>query len=380
MRVLFWSLTFWPSIGGIEVLAAKLLPCLMRRGHEFAVVAPKVYSDWPDEGQYRGIPIHWLPFQHSLNTGIDHVVEVRQRILRLKRMFAPDLIHINGIGLIDFYHLATSRLDKTPVLVTLHGDWIPRVDGIAKQILGAADWVAGCSEAILERGRRLTPEISSRSSVIYNALDRPVPYPEPLPLNPARILCLGRLAPEKGIDIALEAFRRILDRFPDVRLTIAGDGPLRSELEQQSTRLGLSRAVDFIGWIVPEKVPSLLNDHTIVLMPSREDSFPLVALEASLMARPIVATRVGGLPEIVLDGQTGLLVESESSQAFVRAVTLLLSRPETAFQYGQAARRRVREAFSWERHVDGYDALYRKLSPGRAAEPVLMHSHVESAG
>jgi glycogen(starch) synthase len=373
MRVLFWSLTFWPSIGGIEVLAAKLLPCLRQRGHEFTVVAPKVYADWPDKGQYRGIPIHWLPFQHSLNTGIDHVVEMRQKVLKLKRIFAPDLIHINGIGLIDFYHLTTSQSDATPVLVTLHGDWIQRIDWIAKQILSAADWVAGCSAAILERGQKLTPEIRDRCSVIYNALERPASEPRSLPWDPPRILYLGRLSPEKGIDVAIEAFRLIVDRFPSARLTIAGDGPMRSDLEQQAIRLGISHTIDFIGWVVPEMVSSLLNNHTIVLMPSREDSFPLVALEAALMARPVVATHVGGLPELVIHQQTGLLVQSEDAQAMVEAVAVLLSSPEIAIRYGQAGRRRVQEVFNWKQHVDGYDALYRKLLSGKASGRAFVH-------
>lgn len=361
MRVLFWSLGFWPNIGGIEVLAAKLLPALRERGHEFIVVAPKSHSELPDETQYQGFPIHRFCFQGAPNS-IDQLVEIRQRIVKLKRTFAPDLVHINGVGPANFFHLTTNHAHKTSDLVTLHGQWNIQANGIVGDILRAAHWVAGCSAAILEQGRRLMPEITERSSIVYNGLDAPSLSPAPLPFDAPRLLCLGRLAPEKGMDLALTAFASIVARFPQARLIVAGDGPLRSELQHQAAACGIDHAVDFIGWVAPDKVPALINASTIVLMPSREDSLPLVALEAASMARPIVATRVGGLPEIVAHEETGLLVASESSDALADAVVFLLSRPDLAKRMGDRARSRAQRVFSWAHHIDAYDALYRKLA------------------
>jgi glycogen(starch) synthase len=363
MRVLFWSLNFWPNIGGIEVLAAKLVPALRDRGHEFLVVAPKSPPELPDEARYHGIPIHRFSFQNTTTpAGIDHLVEIRQKVAKLKRTFAPDLVHINGVGPTDFFHLTTRNAHQAPSLVTLHGEWNPQADTIVGQTLRAADWVAGCSGAVLDRGLRLAPEITARSSVIYNGLEIPTLAPEPLPFDPPRILCLGRLSPEKGMDLALAAFGLVVSRFPRACLTIAGDGPSRGELQQQTAAHGIDHAVDVIGWVAPDKVPSLINASTIVLMPSRQDSMPLVALEASLMARPIVATRVGGLPEVVVHGETGLLVESENSDALAEASLFLLNNPETARKLGGAARDRAQKLFNWERHVNAYDALYRNLT------------------
>jgi glycogen(starch) synthase len=125
--------------------------------------------------------------------------------------------------------------------------------------------------------------------------------------------------------------------------------------------------VDLIGWVAPGQVPSLINASTIVLMPSRQDSMPLVALEASLMARPIVATRVGGLPEVVAHEETGLLVESENSRALALAVVSLLSHPEVAGRMGESARARAQRLFDWQHHVNTYDALYRELAAARRA-------------
>ncbi len=360
MRVLFWSLTFWPAIGGMEILAAALLPSLRERGHEFLVVAPKIYGG-ADAGSFRGIPVHWIPFQNTLSSHIEHVTGVREKVARLKSAFAPDLIHINGVGPTDFFHLITRHASFAPVLVTLHGDWLPQTDTVVAQTLRHADWVAGCSAAILKRGLELAPEIADRCSVVYNGLELARGAPEPRHVEEPRVLCLGRLAREKGMDLALAAFATIAERFPSSRLTVAGDGPDRHALETQAAREGVGHLVDFIGWVLPERVPSLINDHAIVLMPSREDSFPLVAIEAALMARPVVATRVGGLPELVVHEETGLLCKPEDPRALADAVVRLLSDPTSGARLGRSAQRRAREVFAWKRHVDSYDALYQRL-------------------
>ena len=91
-------------------------------------------------------------------------------------------------------------------------------------------------------------------------------------------------------------------------MVIAGNGTDRAQLERQAAELGLREVVDFIGWVAPDKVPELINSATIVLMPSRWEGLPSVALQASMMARPVLATSVGGLPEVVVHGETGLLV------------------------------------------------------------------------
>jgi glycogen(starch) synthase len=105
-------------------------------------------------------------------------------------------------------------------------------------------------------------------------------------------------------------------------------------------------------------------------MPSRADSFPLVALEAGLMSRPLVASRVGGLPEIVVHERTGLLVDSEDVVGFAAAATRLLADSAAAVRMGRAARRRVDDVFSWTQHVSAYDSLYHAVAaaPSAAAE------------
>jgi glycosyltransferase involved in cell wall biosynthesis len=132
-------------------------------------------------------------------------------------------------------------------------------------------------------------------------------------------------------------------------------------LAAQAAQAGLDGAVEFVGWVSPQNVFGLINKATLVLIPSRRESLPVVALQAAQMARPVVGTRVGGLPELVIDQHTGLLVDKENPQALARAIAFLLDHPEKAAHMGQTARDRVRRDFQWERHVNAYDRLYETV-------------------
>jgi glycogen synthase len=368
MRVLVWQETFWPYVGGIEVLAPKLFLDLKQRGYEIVVVTRQDSPDLPRQESYLGIPIYRYPFWTVLNSGkLGEVIELRSRVAELKRAFAPDLVHLNSFGPSVLLHHDTASAHGAPLLITLHttpqhinARSLGR-DGLFGKTLRKADWVTCVSNAVLAHARELVPEIGTHSSVVYNSFVAPAFAPDPLPTNPPRLLCLGRLVHEKGFDLALKALVSIVDRFPTARLVIAGDGPARSFLENQVTELGLLHSVEFVGWVIPEKVPELINTATVVIMPSRNEGLGSVALEAALMARPIVALRDGGLPEIVLHRKTGLLVDDGDHKALAEAIQLLLDHPETAAAFGEAARWRIEEVFSFDRYVDAYDAIYRKL-------------------
>jgi glycogen(starch) synthase len=140
-------------------------------------------------------------------------------------------------------------------------------------------------------------------------------------------------------------------------------------LEKQIADLDLSDNVKLAGWVLPDKVPLLLNTASLVVIPSRAEGFGLVALQAALMARPVVAARVGGLLEVLVNGETGLLVEPEQ-QAIGEAVSFLLARPEVAAAMGREARRRAVNNYSFDRHVNAYDDLYRKVILESNTKPI----------
>jgi glycogen(starch) synthase len=365
MRILFWSEEFWPHIGGAQIFAAKLLPALRQLGHEFLVVTRRDEPILAETDSFGGIPVIRMPFCTTMLDGdIAQLLEVRRQVLALKRRFGPALVHINCFGPSVFFCLGAIQADPTPVLLTMHGESYPppgEVNTLLERTLRRADRISVPSEATAEYVRALVPGLSPPLSVIYNGLEAPAVPLQPLPTRAPRLLCLGRLAAEKGFDLALKAFALTADRFPQARLVLVGHGPERDALEAQAAALGLDGTVEFAGWIAPEAVPAAINASTFVVMPSRSEALPLAALEAALMARPLVATRVGGLPEVVVHGQTGLLVEPGDSVALAKAMAFVLEHPEKANQMGQAARSRAIKLFSFERQVAAYDALYREL-------------------
>ncbi len=292
MRVLFWSGAFWPVIGGTEVRTAKLLPALKERGYEFVVVTSQTSPDLPREAKFQGIPVYRFPFWKS-NENLDQLMKIRQQVAMLKRSFAPDLVHRNGVSIGDFFDLTTVNAHPAPLLLTLCNDLQAKPieqETLLNRMLRSADWVTSVSAAALAQARRLAPEITPCSSVIHTGLDTRAYTPTAMPTGSPRLLYLGRLVFQKGVDLALRAFASISHCFPHARLIIAGDGPERSALEQQAAQLGLTQAVDFLGWVPPEKVPGLISTATVVVMRSRWEGLLTVALQATLMARPVVVT------------------------------------------------------------------------------------------
>jgi glycogen(starch) synthase len=247
MRVLLWSELFWPYVGGAELFVARLMVALRERGHEFLVVTSHDYLDLPDEARYEGIPIHRLPLRSVLaSRDLKRLREVKQRVAALKRTFAPDVVHASAVGPSLFFHLRTIDAHAAPWLFTLTQEVLPSQAAgqgtLLYQALVSASWVAGCSETVLAQARRLAPEITPRSSPIRNCVDLPTRSPSAVPAGPPRLLCLGRLVHAKGFDVALAAFATLVQRFPTLRLTMAGDGAARHELERQVAALGLEGA------------------------------------------------------------------------------------------------------------------------------------------
>jgi len=365
MRVLFGIEAFWPHIGGAEVLAARLLPALRKRGFELAVVTSRSAVRLPDEDDFDGIPVYRFPFHEPLaERDLVRVAGVSEDLRRLRRAFKPDLVHLHNIGPDVFYHLRTAADHPAPMLITMHSAPAAQVRGdnnLTAKALRAATWIAAVSRGTLSEILRLVPSIVPRSSVVLNGLDMPEEKPTGLLFDKPALVCLGRLTEQKGFDLALSALPRVLDAFPEVRLIIAGDGIARLKLEQQVSVLKLEQQVEFLGRVEPERVPALLNQATIVVMPSRFEGLGLVAIQAAQMARPVVGTRVGGLREVVLHKKTGLLIDKEDSSALARGIIDLLNNPGLAKRMGESARERAARLFSLGRCADGYDTLYRHL-------------------
>jgi glycogen(starch) synthase len=373
MRILFWAELFWPYVGGVEVLSADLLRELHKRGHEFQVVTAHDNLDLSDVDQWEGIPIRRFRFREPVQQRDPAgIMRVRQQVGKLKESFTPDIVHLNYSGPSAFYHLATTGVRPCPWIAAIHR-MLPEnaaaSDTLTTRVLSGADWVTSVSHNVQTTVLGLVPDVKSHCSVVYNGLTPPVRTEAPSePADPPQLLCVCRLLRWKGIDIALGALAMLLARFPSLRLIVAGDGPARAELEEQVGLLGVNHAVSLIGMVSPTDVPALMSRATIVLVPSRdEEGFGLVALHAAFAERPVIASRVGGLPEVVLDGETGLTVPPEDAQALAEAIASLLEDRSRAAALGSAARTRALERFTVSRMADQYEGLYERLRGGGAA-------------
>ena len=367
MRVLYWTDWFLPSIGGVEVFSARLLPELVRRGHQITVVAGHHTSGLPDLVEWDGVAVRRLPFHAVLAARDMHTTAgILREVALLKRAVRPDVVHLNTLGPSLLFHLQTTRASPGPVLLTMHSPVTvdaPRTDTLYGQGLQSANWINCNSRAVHADLCALVPALRNRSSITYYGMDAPSIPPAPRPDGAPVILGYGRLVEDKGFDVAIRAFAEVIRRIPNARLLLGGDGAAKPALEQLAADLGVSSSVEFAGALNPLQVPELINRASVVVVPSRwKEPFGLVALEAALMARPVVAARIGGLPEVVEEDRTGLLVDPDDHIALAAALEYLLTDSKAADRMGEAAQMRARERFSWARCVDTYEHLYEQVS------------------
>lgn len=170
---------------------------------------------------------------------------------------------------------------------------------------------------------------------------------------------VGRLSKQKATEDFIEAAASVRRRFPDVQFLIVGEGERRAELERLVHARGVQSAVRFTGY--RKDVPRLLAALDVFVLSSLYEGMPFSILEAMAAARPVVATCVDGVPEVVVEGETGLLVPPRAPEKLAEAIALLLAHPERAGEMGRRGRERVRLHFSRERMVETIAHLYRAL-------------------
>ena len=270
--------------------------------------------------------------------------------------------------------LLAARLARVPFVFTRHHSdhhlrlgrrWHTRVDGWCARRAARAIAVSEATRRIMIE-REGVPD--ARIAVVWNGQDAPEAPTEDavrathasLGLDgvPAVCLVVARLHEEKGHAVLWRALPDVLREVPGLVVLCAGDGPHRPALEADVRRLGLGPAVRFLGQ--RSDVPALLSLSSLVVLPSLAESFGLAALEAMSLGRPVVASRAGGLPEVVADGETGLLADVGDAAGLAAAMRALLSDPGRAHVMGEAGRRRA-SMFTGERMVRGYEAVYAGL-------------------
>jgi len=350
------------QIGGAEVHVLTLCRKLAERGHDVTAICPRGRAL---AGELRRGGVHlWSP----RTTGKLDPVTLARVAARLRRGRADVLhTHLSTASLIGSL---AARLVGIPVVATVHGLNNRACFKYARRIIAVSNAVR----------RHLTTQgvPESRVTVIHNGIElrryRRVPDPRPLRselgLAPDDMLIgsVGRLGPEKGHAYLIEAAAILIARESlPVRLLIVGEGKGRQALGRVARRCGIAQRVIFTGF--QQDVVRHEAALDVFCLPSLKEGLSLAALEAMALGKPVVASRVGGTPEVVADGETGLLVEPANPEALAGALASLLRHPERARRMGDAGRKRVERLFDLERTVDQIEAVYRELSCARRGSP-----------
>jgi len=361
------------GVGGAERVTVDLLRALDPAA--FQAVAISLYGPdaSPLERHLRdgGVPVRYL----GKRPGPDLRMVIG--IARVLREHRPDVVHTHRSALRYVLPLALRR--RRPAVVhTVHsladretdrtGRWIRR------RLFGGAATPVAVAEAVAHSlrtvyGLRTVPVIRNGIPLegFQPDLRRRAEWRQRAGFRDADILfaCVARLQPEKNHRLLLEAFAAGPARAPGTHLLIAGDGPLRRELEGYADRLGLSGQASFLGFRTD--VPDLLNAADGFVLPSAYEGCPISVMEAMALGLPVVATAVGGVAELVRGGRTGLLVAPGDLRGLAQALTLLLDR-DRRHAMGGAGRRVALQEFSAQTMVRAYEDLYRSVA-ARAARP-----------
>ena len=345
------------GISGSEAHLLTLLPGLRERGWDarFCLLHEGELGAWEfaERLAAEGVPVE------EVRLARDTDPLAFSRLLHVVRRVRPALLHTHLVHA-DAYGLPAGKLARVPVLVSTKHGFNPfrerRAFAVGDRSLARLiDVHIAISKGLAEYLAETEGFDAAGFEVVHYGI---AAGPEP-PAPPAepRLLCVGRLVAIKGHEVLLGAFAEARRSVPGLELEIAGNGPLHEELEAQARRLEVADAVTFAGRVAP--IAPAYERAAVVVVPSLGEGFGMVALEAAERGRAVIASKIGGLPEIVDDGRTGLLAPAGDVETLTGAIVELMSDPARVAAMGRAGRQRALAEFSLDRCADRTDALYR---------------------
>ena len=355
--------------GGGEISLLGLLDGLRRSLSWRPVLVVPEEGSVAVKSRTAGVPTYVVPmptFRKMTPAVPRHLLQ----LARLIRTTGAQLVHANGTRAMMYGGIA-SKLARCPVV------WHVRVmdsDGLLDRGLHwMATRVIVNSQAVRHR---FSWGQAKKIHCIHNGIDTSHFAPRS-PDSVARaslrlaeddrvVLSVGRFVAYKGYEDLLYAWRQVLHVIPRSKLVLAGEGALQRDLEKLAEKLGIAHQVRFIGWV--EDVRPILALSELFVLPSHGEHFGRVIIEAMAMGKAVIATRAGGVPEIVVPHQTGLLVPPADPARLTEAMLDLLSHPSQSVKYGEAGRRRVEAHFSLDQHVQAVEQVYhdvREVCSGR---------------
>jgi len=341
------------DVAGGQAIALQLARAARDRGDDVAFVAPEP-GPFIDLVRAEGIPVHVLPLRRTYQLG------KALRLARLLRREGADVVHTHTLAAANVLGRVSARLAAVPVISHLHieNNFRPATRLLIRSFDNATARLCARLVAVSEDTRRSYERQGypggGRIEVVYNGVELDGGKPaadvrSELGIPPGVPLVgeVARLCDVKGQRELIEAIASV----PEARLVLVGvdlerGGAFQAELEREAERLGVRDRVAFAGR--RDDAAELLGQLDVVALPSSTEGLPVVLLEAMARRRAVVATPVGGTPELVADGETGLLVPPRDPRALAEAIRRLLADPELRGRMGEAGHRRVAERFSAE--------------------------------
>ncbi len=377
LRILMLSDYFPPHAGGgVERVVSELCSGLARRGHRVAVLTlrtrPAPVRETDGDFTVVRVPARDLTgslgFQCAFSAGLPFALRGEVRAFR------PDIVHAHNLFFrtSEVAALPWPGLRGAPLVTTLHlgrfegGSFLLRglVRGyeatFGRLIIRRSAHIMAVSEAVAAHARRAG---GGRVPVttVPNGVDlgrfRPGPFGRPS--SSQTVLFVGRLVQNKGPDVLLRSAPRVLSRHPRARFDLVGEGPMRPRLEGLAETLGIADSVRFLG--LRDDVDERMRRASVFVRPSHVEGMPLTVLEAMACGLPVVATPVGGTPELIRDGENGHLVPVDDTDALAESVMSVLDSPQRARELGRRARATVEEGHGWDGVVERTEAVYEQV-------------------
>jgi glycosyltransferase involved in cell wall biosynthesis len=345
------------GISGSEAHLLLLLPALRELGWDVRFVL--LHEDEPGAREFAsrlesaGVPVDEVRLPWAVDP------RAFRRLLSVVRRHRPALLHTHLVHA-DFHGLSAGRLARVPVLASTKHGFNPfrarRGFATADRAIGRLADLHIAISAGLARYLAQTEGFAEDDFEVVHYGIVPAAEPPPAPEQP-RLAVVGRLVPIKGHATLLDAIAMAARDAPGLELEIAGAGPLEQELRDRVAALGLDGTVRLLGQV--PGAAGVMEQAAVVVVPSLGEGFGMVALEAMERGRAVIASDVGGLPEIVVAGETGLLVPPGDADALAAAIVELARDPSRARAFGAAGRVRAVAEFSQERCTRRTDELYR---------------------
>ncbi len=385
MRVCMLTWEFPPRVvGGIARHCEGLAKALVRDDHEVHVVT----LDFPGSPGYEemeGVKVYRtateLGHPNFLTWVLlfNHFLEKRMADLGPQVEF--DVLHVHD-WLTAFAGISFKHYLRKPMVLTIHSTEVGRAQGLhgpdSFSIDGIEWWTAYEANRVVVTSHSMKREICDhfhlpwdKVDVIPNAIDV-TQYNPPVDTGSVRarygvgwgeklVLCVGRLVPQKGIEYFISAIPSIAQRYPEAKFVIVGEGWSRDYLEGIARSTGHTRRILFTGFISDSEVIALMASADVLVIPSIYEPFGIVALEGMATGVPVVASRVGGLAEVIEHDRTGIFVYPRNPGSIAWGVDQILSNPSHAEWLTQNARERLHKTYSWEAVAMKTVEVYEKV-------------------